>query len=99
MTLVLVKYALPKARRAKLRRPNAPEIRMSDNILKDHPVSAVEKALSDGLAQLLGRTVSVKISGLTFEAGDDFMFEGHMKAADLSISVNRKWQPENKLSQ
>ncbi|WP_025138105.1 hypothetical protein [Achromobacter sp. DH1f] len=64
---------------------------MSDNVLKDHPISSIEKALGDGLAKLLGSGVKVKISGLTFEAGDDLMFDGHMEASRLTISVNKKW--------
>lgn len=69
---------------------------MAANILKNHSVGDIEKALSEGLGKLLDRKVKVEISGLTFEEGDDLMFDGHMKASELTISVNRKWD-EGKL--
>ncbi|MGQ4204169.1 hypothetical protein ACUALW_24740 [Bordetella bronchiseptica] len=69
---------------------------MAANILKNHSVGDIEKTLSEGLGKLLDRKVKVEISGLTFEEGDDLMFDGHMKASELTISVNRKWD-EGKL--
>ncbi|MDH1177950.1 hypothetical protein N5C72_07680 [Achromobacter mucicolens] len=64
---------------------------MAANILKNHSVGDIEKALAEGLGKLLDRKVKVEIGGLTFEDADDLMFDGHMKASELSISVNRKW--------
>lgn len=60
---------------------------MSENLLKNHSVSDIEKAIAEGVEKLLGKKVKVQLDGLTFQDGDSLWYDAHMKASELTLSV------------